>query len=342
MSTYNKSDILNFKKHFDIKTQSLLTKNFNVIPYHEKVLTPLIQSSKKNTILNLGEFFENQIFDTANLVNLHKFLEKIGSLNNIILLSEDCNFEKLYEEWCEKRKIKNRVNVIGYPFLFYERAREYLIYFKENYKILRYEDRDELPTKKFMCLMGRTMEDRNSLYYFFKKRDLFDNNYISYLGRRMILPDSGNINLIGIGNSTAETDNLGFYFKDSYFSVIPETELWYASPHSLFFTEKTTKVLYHGHPFIILSSVGALKQLREWGFETFPELFDESYDEIEKPFDRIEFIKKEIMKLITMDEKKLLKLCKSVEDKCIHNKEVLFSLKVIEEKVYKKLSSMCI
>ena len=44
-------------------------------------------------------------------------------------------------------------------------------------------------------------------------------------------------------------------------------------------TEKPFKPLLCFQPFIVLGPVGALQLIREYGFETFPGLFDESYDE---------------------------------------------------------------
>ena len=41
------------------------------------------------------------------------------------------------------------------------------------------------------------------------------------------------------------------------------------------------------HPFIIVGSPGTLKELKSYGFKTFSDFWDESYDEIENPNDRM-------------------------------------------------------
>ena len=46
-------------------------------------------------------------------------------------------------------------------------------------------------------------------------------------------------------------------------------------------SEKTFKPLAFYHPFVVYGRPGVLKRLHYLGFETFPELFDESYDQIE-------------------------------------------------------------
>ena len=48
-----------------------------------------------------------------------------------------------------------------------------------------------------------------------------------------------------------------------------------------FLTEKTFKPMAYGMPFMIFGNRNSLKRVRELGFKTFPEWFDESYDEEE-------------------------------------------------------------
>lgn len=48
-----------------------------------------------------------------------------------------------------------------------------------------------------------------------------------------------------------------------------------------FLTEKIYKPLAYGMPFMVIGNRGSLQRLRDLGFQTFPEWFDESYDEEE-------------------------------------------------------------
>ena len=58
-----------------------------------------------------------------------------------------------------------------------------------------------------------------------------------------------------------------------------ETQITY--PHSFFYTEKTIKCLITGAPFVCYSNQNHMKNLRErLGFETYRDLWDESYDDI--------------------------------------------------------------
>jgi len=56
------------------------------------------------------------------------------------------------------------------------------------------------------------------------------------------------------------------------------------------FTEKTTKCLASGKPFLLYGTSGQLQQLNKMGFRTFGECIDESYDNVQDPdirFDQI-------------------------------------------------------
>ena len=52
-------------------------------------------------------------------------------------------------------------------------------------------------------------------------------------------------------------------------------------------TEKTFRALAVGQPFILCSTPGSLKYLRSYGFETFDRCWDESYDTIVDPLQRL-------------------------------------------------------
>lgn len=113
---------------------------------------------------------------------------------------------------------------------------------------------------------------------------------------------------------------------DSYFSIVCESEREHfnldeeiSDSKYLFLTEKTYRCL-HYHPFIVYSeSAGVLKRLRELGFETFPELFDESYDEIENKKLRWKKVTQELQKVLSMDKQELHKIHLKLKPKILHN-----------------------
>ena len=88
-----------------------------------------------------------------------------------------------------------------------------------------------------------------------------------------------------------------------------------------FLTEKTFKPIMYGHPFILVTHPKALKHLRNLGFETFPEWFDENYDEIEEPDKRIKHINKEVIRLCNTELD-----INQIKEKLEHNRKLFFSI----------------
>lgn len=110
------------------------------------------------------------------------------------------------------------------------------------------------------------------------------------------------------------------HYDNSYFSLISETE---TDNHCRFITEKTYKPIYAGHPFIIYGSPGILKYLRSIGYQTFPTLFDESYDNEQDPVERMQLIIKEVQKFKRLNSNEKLEIIKSQNNIVKHNYENL-------------------
>jgi hypothetical protein len=58
----------------------------------------------------------------------------------------------------------------------------------------------------------------------------------------------------------------------------------------LHLTEKTFKPICLGVPFVLVSSRGSLRYLRQYGFQTFGDFWDETYDDEPDDFVRLEKI----------------------------------------------------
>ncbi len=73
------------------------------------------------------------------------------------------------------------------------------------------------------------------------------------------------------------------------------------------------------HPFIVLGNPASLRLIRGYGFQTFPEIFDESYDDEEDPARRFDMVYGQIVRLARMDEAELDRLEASVAEKVVFN-----------------------
>jgi len=114
------------------------------------------------------------------------------------------------------------------------------------------------------------------------------------------------------------------YLKNTYFSIVAET--WFENDRKkLLVTEKSFKHSV-SQPFIMLGAPNQLKVLHSFGLETFSELFDESYDEIEDDNDRFLFVFNEIERVSRMSHTELKKIIKgNIVDKLLHNRDVLLN-----------------
>ena len=71
---------------------------------------------------------------------------------------------------------------------------------------------------------------------------------------------------------------------DSLLYLVTETV---ATGKRLHLTEKTFKPIALGMPFVLVATAGSLEYLRSYGFKTFGHIWDESYDTIADPHQRI-------------------------------------------------------
>ena len=93
----------------------------------------------------------------------------------------------------------------------------------------------------------------------------------------------------------------------------------------LHLTEKSLRPIACGHPFILVATPGSLEYLRSYGFKTFNSVWDENYDTVENPKERLLAIS-DLMKQIAswspgVREQKLTE-AQAVAD---YNKKLFFS-----------------
>lgn len=110
-------------------------------------------------------------------------------------------------------------------------------------------------------------------------------------------------------------------YRDSYCSLVTETQIDEYEVNMMFITEKTYKAIYNFHPFLLVGCHGTLKYLRDRDYETFPELFDESYDDLSVPSHRLNKILEQAELFCNRDETEIKRIYRSdyFVDKLTHN-----------------------
>jgi len=86
--------------------------------------------------------------------------------------------------------------------------------------------------------------------------------------------------------------------EDSLLYLVTETVATGRRHH---LTEKTFKPIAHGMPFILVGTAGSLRYLRSYGFKTFSDFWDESYDDEVDDDRRIEKIAQVLKQLNSLD-----------------------------------------
>jgi hypothetical protein len=114
------------------------------------------------------------------------------------------------------------------------------------------------------------------------------------------------------------------HYEKTFVSIITET---LTSDKTIFFSEKIYKSIAVGHPFMVVSSPGYLKELRDRGYKTFNKWFDESYDDLPKMEDRIFAIVKEVKRLSTLSIDELASIREEMKPVLQHNQDLFFEIK---------------
>lgn len=105
-------------------------------------------------------------------------------------------------------------------------------------------------------------------------------------------------------------------YSRSWFSVVTESDAgdWL---HRI--TEKPFKPLLNFHPFVMLGCLGALRLVRAYGFDTYPGMFDESYDDALPLRARHDKILAETGRLCALDQGAMAQLDDEVAETVVFN-----------------------
>lgn len=173
--------------------------------------------------------------------------------------------------------------------------------------IEQYEKQKE-KEKKFLNLNNIMRPHRQALLFYLQKYNLLHEGFVSSLTWRpgpmdnvyeedfnseFNFDNSQFTDFLTVNNNVLKLDSLGkqasetTLYSNSYYSLVTET---HTSKDILFITEKTYKPILMGHPFMIIGNPNILSYLQRKGYFTFPELFDESYDNRLSTKDRLKII----------------------------------------------------
>lgn len=100
-------------------------------------------------------------------------------------------------------------------------------------------------------------------------------------------------------------DSVQELYQSSAFSLITET---WAEGGKTFISDAIFMSICYGVPFLVVGNCGTLKKLREFGFQTYSNIFDETYDLIEDDVQRWEAVLSEVAKLSKLPRHEYIEL----------------------------------
>ena len=111
-------------------------------------------------------------------------------------------------------------------------------------------------------------------------------------------------------------------YEESAINIVTETTF---ENNKVFLSEKTFHPIINLQPFIVFSSNGHLKIMKELGFKTFSPFINESYDNELNSQKRFNMVCEEILRLSKMDMSEINQLLLELKNICIYNRNHLLT-----------------
>jgi hypothetical protein len=128
-----------------------------------------------------------------------------------------------------------------------------------------------------------------------------------------------------INHAHVFTDSTDFYYENTYFSVITETNFFKETGEGLFVSEKIFRPILKKHPFILLSRPNTLNMMQNIGYKTFGSIINEEYDSEEDDCKRMLMIVDEIKRLCNLSGTELQSFLNEAKRITEYNYQVLLN-----------------
>ena len=262
---------------------------------------------KHEAYLPFEDNFNNKK-DTMHVLDLHNLCKELNiEEDRVVFINSDLDLSKNYDTWFANSGFDKKINCIGFPW-----------YFLAEKQDITQNIGKKLPSKRFISLNGTYNQSRK--YIIDKLRKYQSVGYLSDLSNNEQIDDISIGSLVGGSRSDEASElKLDRFHKDSYFSIVNEDKV------SAFFTEKITKPLYYGQPFILIGCKNSYKHLKNMGFEVYDDIFNITYDNFQTWEERTISAWKEIERVLSLSDNDFHKMFSSVQDKIIYNQERFFN-----------------
>lgn len=338
-----------WRKLFSCNDGTTVDQMFYVRGFDESDVYALV------TILYEG-WVHDKIFDemTAFFNHINFPLEKVVYVTNCY------NGADIYADYCRRRGQPAKINVEYFPSFRFDKSN--LEHVVEKYKTLEYQAGPK--QKDFLCLQRRWSDHRVAFFLDMHRKGLLDKFYMSmdstqpesgntyesnatYLSQRypsleftkeqissaeQALPlhlDTANFSTFPMESSQFDLES---YFSNSLINIVSET--FFFSPE-IHITEKTFKPISFMQPFIMMGAAGSLQHVRDMGFKTFSNFWDETYDSINNDVKRYNKIVKLVEEISAWSAEEKINFSYAVKDIVEYNCKHFATMEHIELENFK-------
>lgn len=334
--------------------------------YIENLSDIVVDSLKTKS--NFFLYFRNQQEGLSYIVLeqiYHHCKERDIPLEKIIIQTDSANFDEHKEKFEKKYNFPLNVKYFMYPWALQLSSGNIEELTQQKNIVNGFKRNREY---KVVCLNKRLKNYRIAIISFLLGKK-YDNMFLSYdtnFGRDAKFTEelkvyNGQDNIDNLISTLSEgyeiflstqkriadkmdTDFDKVYFDDykmyenSYFSIVTESTFF----SNLRLTEKIGKPIINYHPFVVVGPPNFLKLLKFYGFKTFGEFWDESYDDETQPYERFIKITKVIDNLMNLTTKEWDVLTKKLEPILIYNRNHLetFKCENVSKEFYENLKKI--
>jgi len=259
---------------------------------------------------------------------------------SVNMMISDVNFHVFANSEISKQKRKYLSEWGVYDWYFFFHGFAALDWYR-NYKYL--DSSYKIPTKLFICLNHLLTNNRNYRLYLLSKLKQTGLDRVGHISSPLLTSELVNTELLN-RNSRLSVDAKKHIYKNLLRQAVPAVldevnyngasadlspygydALWHVVTETVYYdeslhlTEKIFKPIVTKRPFILVGAPGNLAYLKRYGFRTFDQWIDESYDEETDPTLRTDMIVNELEKLSKQDISKQHKEMQEVLDyNCDH------------------------
>jgi hypothetical protein len=297
------------------------------------------EAIKKGAALLLDCSTEGPAFHKPSWEITHSHFKEIGlTSSRIVYITNNHAFENAYLQWALNTEF-GAISVLPHNFFFravVNGMRPRVLNTNERRNIIRsvYPFSESRPAR-YLCLNHRLKGHRLVVLGRLMRIGAFERGYVSVLGGdsdrvatkldtalqaahdafprfykdlevfREVIP---HIPLsIPVDTSSNQVSSISLpLYSQTWFSLVNESEMSLGGVCR--FTEKTIKPLLAAHPMLIAGNPGVLSLLKRYGFETFSERIDESYDNVANKEDRLDALLGEFERLLRLSESEISRL----------------------------------